>query len=241
LASPKVPFLDIRVTSNQIDVLKSELEQVRSQLAAAEVEYASLGAKISGLRAHAEALNQALSGAGSHSDKVSRGKPRTEAIVDVLKEADAEMTIKDVIAALHDSGRDQESYDNVGVDMAYLADRGRIVRLRRGVYSRPDRIVIPLTAGSLNNNYIAVGDHLGFFPADAVGAANADNGEGVMLTLHYAGLPDPVETDIAGSPHLDFRRRGSIRKFFEHHKLQPGDEIAIEKISDYEYRVVPVR
>jgi len=50
-----------------------------------------------------------------------------------------------------------------------------------------------------------------------------------MLTLHYAGLPDPVETDIAGSPHLDFRRRGSIRKFFEHHKLRPGDEIAIEK------------
>jgi len=36
------------------------------------------------------------------------------------------------------------------------------VRLRRGVYSRPDRIVISLTAGSLNNNYIAVGDHLGF-------------------------------------------------------------------------------
>jgi len=142
---------------------------------------------------------------------------------------------------LRDSGRDHESYDNVAADLAYLADRGRIARRRRGVYSRPDRIVIRLTAGSLNNNYIAVGNHLGFFPADAVGAANAKDGEGAMLTLHYAGLPDPVETDIAGKPQLDFRRRGSIRKFFEHHKLQPGDEIAIEKQSDYEYRVVPNR
>jgi hypothetical protein len=59
-----------------------------------------------------------------------------------------------------------------------------------------------------------------------------------MLTLHYAGLPDPVQTDIAGG-HLFFRRRDSIRKFFEHHKLQPGDEIAIEKQSGYEYRVLP--
>ena len=65
--------------------------------------------------------------------------------------------------------------------------------------------MIRLTAGSLNNNYIAVGNHLGFFPADAVGAANAKDGEGAMLTLHYAGLPDPVETDIAGKPQLDFR------------------------------------
>jgi hypothetical protein len=229
------------------DILRSELDRVCSELAAAELEYASLGAKIRGLRAHAEALTQALSGLGGHNGKASIAKPRTEAIVDVLTEADTEMTIKDVIAALHDGGRYQERYDNVAADLAYLAERGRIARLRRGVYSRPDhiysrtdRIVIPLTAGSLNSNYILVGDHLGFFPADTVGAANADDGEGAMLTLHYAGLPDPVQTDIAGS-HLFFRDRLSIRKFFEHHKLQPGDEIAIEKQSNYEYRILPAR
>src|SRR5207237_8150263 len=97
---------------------------------------------------------------------------------------------------LRDSGRDHGSYDNVAADLAYLAGRGRIARRRRGVFSRPDRIVIRLTAGSLNNNYIAVGNHLGFFPADAVGAANAKDGEGAMLTLHYAGLPEPAETEI---------------------------------------------
>jgi hypothetical protein len=46
------------------------------------------------------------------------------------------MTIRDVIAALHDSGRENETYDNVAADLAYLADRGRISRLRRGVYAR---------------------------------------------------------------------------------------------------------
>jgi hypothetical protein len=223
------------------DTLRSELERVRSELAAAEVEYASLGAKIRGLRAHAEALTQALEGTGRHSGEASTAKPRTDAIVDVLKDADTEMTIKDVIAALRDGGRDHESYDNVAADLAYLADKGRIARLRRGVYSRVNRIVIPLTAGSINNHYIVVRDYLGFFPADAVGAANKNDGEGAKLTLHYAGLLEPDKTDIAGSPHLDFRGRRSIRKFFEHHELRAGDEIAIEKQSDYEYRVVPVR
>jgi hypothetical protein len=223
------------------EILRSELEQVRSELAAAEVQYASLGAKIKGLRAHAEALSQALAGVGGKNGKASITKPRTDAIVDVLMASDTEMTISDVITALHDSGRDQESYDNVAADLAYLADRGRIARRQRGVYSRPDRVVIPLTAGSINNHYIVVRKHLGFFPADSVGEANANDGTGAMLTLHYAGLAEPVQTDIAGRPHLDFRDRGSIRKFFEHHNLQAGDEIAIEKQSDYEYRVVPVR
>jgi hypothetical protein len=214
---------------------------VSSELAATEIQYASLGAKIKGLRAHAEALTQALAGMRGYNDKARITKPRTDAIVDILMASDTEMTIADVITALHRSGRNQESYDNVAADLAYLADRGRIARRQRGVYSRPDRILIRLTAGSINNYYIVVRKHLGFFPANAVGAANANDGTGEMLTLHYAGLVEPVRTDIAGRPHLDFRDRGSIRKFFEHHKLQAGDEIAIEKKSDYEYCVVPVR
>jgi hypothetical protein len=96
--------------------------------------------------------------------------------------ADTEMTITDVIAALHDSGR-EESYDNVAADLAYPADRGRIDRRQRGIYSRPDRIVIPLTAGNINNNYIVVRKHLSFFPEDAVSKANANDGKGKPLTF----------------------------------------------------------
>ena len=60
----------------QDDILKSELEQVQSELAAAEVEYASLGAKIKGLQARSEALTQALSGMAGHSGKAGITKPR---------------------------------------------------------------------------------------------------------------------------------------------------------------------
>jgi hypothetical protein len=225
----------------QGDILRSELEQVGSELAAAEAQHASISAKIAGLRAQQEALTQALSGTGEHGGQASIAKPRTDTIVDVLTAADTEMTIKDVIAALRGKGREHETYDNVAADLAYLADRGRIARLRRGVYGRPDRIVITLTQGSLNNNYINLGNHLGFFPADAIGEANSSDGKGAILTVHFDGLPRPAKTDIAGPPHKDFRQRKPIREFFERHGLKAGEMIAIEKLSDYEYRVLPVR
>jgi hypothetical protein len=60
-----------------------------------------------------------------------------------------------------------------------------------------------------------------------------------MLTVRFDGLLDPVAADI-DAPHY-FRRRGPIRQFFAHHDLQPGEKIAIEKHSDYEYRVLPAR
>jgi hypothetical protein len=103
---------------------------------------------------------------------------------------------------------------------------------------RTSRIVIPLTQGNLNNSHVYLRGHLGFFPADAIGAANVLDGEGALLTVHFAGLPEAVETDIAGGKDF-FRRRGPWRKFFAHHGLQPGDSVAIERLSAYEYRVVP--
>lgn len=45
------------------------------------------------------------------------------------------MSIQDVIAALADAGRPSETYDNVGADLAYLSDRGRVHRVRRGIYA----------------------------------------------------------------------------------------------------------
>jgi hypothetical protein len=128
----------------------------------------------------------------------------------------------------------------IDVGLPYLADRGRIARLRRGVYSRPDRIVITLTAGGLRSGYFSLRNHLDFFPADAVGASSRGGGEGAMLTVHFDGLPYPVETDITGTKKF-FRSREPIGDFFAHHDLQPGENIAIEKQSDYEYRVLPVR
>jgi hypothetical protein len=119
------------------DTLESELDQVTAELVAARIEYASLGARIAGLQARHAALSKAVSGAGQQSRpsaSAARGY-RTDAIVAIMDAAGTEMSINDVVAALRQAGRDHETYDNVGVDLAYLAERGRVTRVRRGIYA----------------------------------------------------------------------------------------------------------
>lgn len=123
------------------EVLRSELEQVEAELAAARTEYASLGAKIAGLEARRAALSRTLTGTdrrGAADSGLAAGY-RTDAIVAVLQQAATEMSIQDVVKALRDAGRPHESQDNVGVDLAYLADQGRVARIRRGVYASATR------------------------------------------------------------------------------------------------------
>ncbi len=117
--------------------LASELDQVTAELAAARIGYASLGARIAGLQARHAALSRAVSGAGQQSRPSASAAPgyRTDAIVAILEAAGTEMSINDVVGALRQAGRDHETYDNVGVDLAYLAERGRIIRARRGIYA----------------------------------------------------------------------------------------------------------
>jgi hypothetical protein len=105
---------------------------------------------------------------------------------------------------------------------------------------RIERIVVPLTAGNLKHGHVYLGKHLDFFPEDAIGPANERDGNGALLTLQFDGLREAVETDIAGG-HKFFRRRGPWKKFFARHGLSEGDSLAIERLSAYKYRVVPVR
>jgi hypothetical protein len=231
------------------NLLRSEFEQVTAELAAARTEYASLGAKIAGLDARRAALAKALPDAEGRTPGAIRvvGKYRTDDIVEVLQAAGIEMSISDVIAALGDAGRSDETYDNVSADLAYLVERGRVARVRRGVYtaihetqSDPDRILIPLTQGNINNEHVYLARHLDFFPADAIGAHNKRAGQGTLLSLHFDGLPDAAETDIDPA-HKIFRLRGKHwREFFERNGLHAGDKVAVERVSDYEYRILPV-
>jgi hypothetical protein len=106
----------------------------------------------------------------------------------------------------------------------------------------PERIEIRLTQGNLNNDHISVRKHLTFFPKDAIGPPNKRQGRGALLTLHFEGLPEPVETDIADNKDKKiFRCRGEVRKFFRQHHLREGDSVVIERLSRYEYRIVPAR
>jgi hypothetical protein len=119
------------------DKLRSELEQVTSELATAKIKYASLGAEIAGLEARQAALRRALAGTARRDERSADtvAKYRTDAIVELLTAAGTEMSINEVITALHEAGRIHETYDNVGADLAYLAERGRITRVSRGRYA----------------------------------------------------------------------------------------------------------
>lgn len=122
---------------NDDNALQSELDQVTAELMAARTSYASLGAKIAGLEAQQLALSKALARAqpAAAAASGSSHRHRTDAIVAVLEMTGTEMSIQEVITALGDVGRPSESYDNVSVDLAYLAERGRARRTKRGVYA----------------------------------------------------------------------------------------------------------
>lgn len=119
------------------DALKSELDQVTAELAVARTQYASLGARIAGLQARQAALSRALPDAARQGQAAAGPAAgyRTDAIVAVLEAGGTEMSINEVLAALQDARRGHDTYDNVGVDLAYLAERGRVTRVRRGVYA----------------------------------------------------------------------------------------------------------
>jgi hypothetical protein len=101
------------------------------------------------------------------------------------------------------------------------------------------RIVVRVTRGGLDNSYVPLAEHLGFFPWDSVGASNARDGEGAPLTLYVDGLPEPVQTDITAR-HKNFRRRAFWRTFFDRHHMADGDRVLIERLSTYEYRIAPL-
>ena len=98
-------------------------------------------------------------------------------------------------------------------------------------------IVVQLTQGNLSHDHVYLQPHLGFFPADTLGARNARDGTGALLTLHFEGLPGTVRTDIAADKKI-FRCRGAWQAFFKHHGLRPGDRITIKRLSAYEYHVL---
>lgn len=102
-----------------------------------------------------------------------------------------------------------------------------------------DRILVRVTEGGLRNSYVSLAGHLGFFPKDSVGASNVRDGEGALLTLYIAGLPEPVQTDIT-IRHHDFRRRAFWRTFFDQHHMAKDDTVLIERRSAYEYNITPL-
>jgi len=103
--------------------------------------------------------------------------------------------------------------------------------------------LIRVTAGNLRNSHIYITGHYDFFPGDCIGGSRrSEKAEPIKIWLE--GLNRTVETDIArdaktGRPRQVFRKRKWVREFFEHHGIQTGDVLALEKVGDREYRLYP--
>lgn len=101
-------------------------------------------------------------------------------------------------------------------------------------------VVINVTGGNVRNSHIYLRGHEHFFPQDALGAPNAKDGLGTLLTLYFEGLADPVCTDIARDK-LIFRNRQAVARWFALHGLGEGDRVVIDRLSEYEFRIRPLR
>ena len=101
-------------------------------------------------------------------------------------------------------------------------------------------IRVSLTGGNLRNDHVYLRGHLDFFPADVLGAPNTRDGQGLPVTLRFAGTGEESVTDIPGDK-LIFRARAPWGRFFGHWRLGDGDEVVIAKAGMRSYSVRPAQ
>ncbi len=101
--------------------------------------------------------------------------------------------------------------------------------------------LLRVTAGNLRHNHVYVNGHYDFFPSDCIGGAKR-SADCPTIAIQLDGLDRTVRTDIGrdaktGKPRGFFRARGWVRQFYEHHRVQPGALLALERLSERTYRL----
>jgi hypothetical protein len=91
----------------------------------------------------------------------------------------------------------------------------------------------PVTAGALKNNYVRFTKFLDAFPKDLIGTGDKEAPRKALLDC---GGGAPVSTDIDGEKKF-FRDRSWQRSFFERNGARPGDQVVVEELAPYSYRV----
>ncbi len=95
---------------------------------------------------------------------------------------------------------------------------------------------VQIQEANLKYNHIYLSRIIDFFPEDCIGGPNQASAASRLLSVSY-DKSDTIATDIDGK-HKFFRARGkSIRNFFTENKIKAGDQVNIEKISAYRYRL----
>ncbi|MES2916634.1 MAG: 3'-5' exonuclease [Pseudomonadota bacterium] len=96
-----------------------------------------------------------------------------------------------------------------------------------------------ITQGNIDHDHIYLRGFFDRFPADVIGGSNRSSAARREIAVDWGG-GTVVMTDLDGVKQL-FRKRGWIREFFEQHAVRAGDEVAVEEVAPYHYRLRLVR
>ncbi len=93
---------------------------------------------------------------------------------------------------------------------------------------------LTITQGNLDNSHMYLTECIDIFPEDVLGGA--DESQAAPRTVRVNWGTDVVDTDIVRDKHI-FRRRGWVRQFFSEARVTAGDQILLEQLEPYSYRV----
>ena len=101
--------------------------------------------------------------------------------------------------------------------------------------------LLQVTAGNIRHSHLYVNGLYDFLPPDCVGGAKRSAGC-PTIEIHLDGLNRKIRTDIGrdaktGKPRGFFRGRGWVREFFEHHGVNPGAFLALERLAERAYQL----
>ena len=94
---------------------------------------------------------------------------------------------------------------------------------------------LAITQGNIDNSHIYLTEALDIFPQDVFGGPNESHVAPRLVRVTWGD--ESVETDIV--KHI-FRRRGWVSRFFSANQIKAGDQILLEQLDPYQYRVSKV-
>ncbi|HWG42360.1 MAG TPA: hypothetical protein VN688_06190 [Gemmataceae bacterium] len=93
---------------------------------------------------------------------------------------------------------------------------------------------LTITQGNLDNSHIYLTEVMDLFPDDVFGGH--DEAHAAPRRVQILWGDEAVDTDIVREKHI-FRRRGWVSRFFEANRIGAGDQVMLEQLEPYVYRV----
>jgi hypothetical protein len=96
------------------------------------------------------------------------------------------------------------------------------------------RRYLTINQANLDHGHIYLAGCMDLFPTDVVGGANKAAAAPKTVQIDFGS--GQVSTDVVGNKKI-FRQRGWLRRFFADNNLTSGDQVVLERLGPYSYRV----